>query len=54
MMTSYNTFGMVVDVTRSIIGKSTLAAGASTTFDAWSSLASPIDKAGLRMVGVRK
>ncbi len=54
MMTSYNRVGNVVDVTRSIIGSPTLGAGASTTFDAWSSLAAPIDKAGLRMVGVRK
>jgi len=54
MMTTYNTYGTVVDVTRSVLGASTLGAGASTTFDAWSSYAGTIDKATLRSVGIKK
>jgi hypothetical protein len=53
-MTSYDTFGTVVDVTRAVIGTSTLGAHKSTTFDAWSSLASPIDRATVRSVGFVK
>ena len=54
MMTTYNRLGTVVDVTRSVLGASTLGAGASTTFDAWSSYAGTIDKATLKSVGIKK
>jgi hypothetical protein len=54
MMTTYNRVGTVVDVTRSVLGASTLAAGASTTFDAWSSYAGTVDKATLKSVGIKK
>ena len=40
-MVQYDAHGDVVDVTRAIVGKTTLAAGGSTTFDAWSPWAGP-------------
>ena len=54
MMTTYNRVGTVVDVTRSVIGAKTLAAGKSTTFDAWSSYVGTVDKASIWAVGIRK
>ncbi len=54
-MTTYNTFGTVVDVTRAVIGTSTLA---RRRVDHLRRLvdryASPIDRATLRSVGIKK
>jgi glucose/arabinose dehydrogenase len=54
MMTTYNRVGTVVDVARAALGASTLAAGASTTFDAWSSYDGTVDRATLKSVGIKK
>ena len=55
MMTTYNRVGTVVDVTRAVRRRSsTLAANASTAFDAWSSYVGTIDKAALKSVGIKK